>query len=243
MRFDRSLVERRRPLSPVVLTAAYLATFSLAVSAFSAEAKPAGSFRIDAWTFDRGNGETFDNPELYGDYRDKYPELLVGDGGQAPWEIEYDINFPVDATYTLHVHYSSPTKRPIEAWLDGRRIGKCCGRITGNAPPYPDRHPPHDRPRDATGFHGLEWEEPVVRRVPRTAHQSAPSDPRQCDGLGPAGRDAPAAAARHRASYDPLRARRPTDLGQVLCELPQRRAAQGRVGPFPYVDGPVQRLL
>jgi len=125
----------------------------------NAEMKSAGSFTISAWTFDRGNGITFYNPEVYGDYRDKYPELVVGDGGQAPWAIEYDVNFPVDATYTLFVHYSSPGERPIEVWLDGRRIGTCCGRITGNPPPYMDRHPVHDRPRDATGFHGLEWEE------------------------------------------------------------------------------------
>ena len=30
---------------------------------------------------DRGNAKTFYNPEVYGDYRDKYPELVVGSGG------------------------------------------------------------------------------------------------------------------------------------------------------------------
>ncbi len=122
-------------------------------------AKPAGSFEISAWTFDRGNAKVFPNPDIYADYRDKFPELVVGEGDQLPWTIEYDINFPVDATYTLHVCYGSPEKRPMEVWLDGRRLGTCCGRVTGNAPPYMDRHPQHDRPRDAKDFHGIEWEE------------------------------------------------------------------------------------
>ena len=159
MRIKPCLLWWRRRWTLVVHAVACLAVWSVAFSATSAEAKPAGQFKISAWTFDRGNGWTIYNPELYGDYRDKYPELVVSDGGQSPWQIEYDINFPVNATYTLHVHYSSPAKRPIEVWLDGRRIGTCCGRMTGNPPPYPDRHPVHHRPRDATGFHGLEWEE------------------------------------------------------------------------------------
>jgi len=92
-------------------------------------------------------------------YRDKFPELVVGDGGQLPWVIEYGVDFPVDATYTLHVRYGSPEPRPMDVWLDNRRVGQCCGRVTGNAPPYPDRHPPHERPRLAKDFHGVEWEE------------------------------------------------------------------------------------
>ncbi len=167
MRNKSFLSWRRRPLVLVVLAVACLAVCSVSISVVAAEAKPAGSFQIAAWTFERGNAKTFYNPEVYGDYRDKYPELVVGDGGQLPWAIEYDINFPVDTTYTIQVFYSSPEQRPVEVWLDGKNIGTCCGRVTGNAPPYPDRHPQHNRPRDATDFHGLEWEEGC--KLPATA--------------------------------------------------------------------------
>ena len=126
----------------------------------------AGSFKINSWTFDRGNAKVFSNPDLYADYRDKFPQLVTGDGGELPWSAEYDINFPVDTTYTLHVCYGSPEERPIEVWLDGRRIGTCCGRVTGNPPPYMDRHPQHNLPRDAENFHGIEWEEAC--KVPAT---------------------------------------------------------------------------
>ena len=170
MKTDSYLLRRRRPLALALLTVACVVVCSVVASTAPAPAKPAGSFRIAAWTFDRGNGETFYNPELYGDYRDKYPELVVGGRGRGPWEIEYDIDFPVDATYTLHVHYSSPAKRPMVVWLDDRRIGTCCGRVTGNPPPYPDRHPVHHRPRDATGFHGLEWEEGCKLQVGKGKH-------------------------------------------------------------------------
>jgi len=132
-----------------------------------AETKPAGSFQWQAWAFDRGNAEVFANPDIYADYRDKHPELVAGDGGELPWSIEYDIDFPVDATYTLHVRYGSPEPRPVVVWLDDRRVGTCLGRATGNAPPFLDRHPRHDRPRHAKGFHGVEWEEAC--ELPATA--------------------------------------------------------------------------
>jgi hypothetical protein len=132
--------------------------------------KPPGSFQISAWTFDRGNAEVFANPDIYADYRDKFPQLVVGKGGRLPWAIEYDINFPVDTTYTLYVCYGSPAKRPMEVWLDNRRVGVACGRVTGNPPPYMDRHPQHDLPRDAEGFHGIEWEEACKIQITKGKH-------------------------------------------------------------------------
>ena len=146
-------------LTWVVPTMACLAVWGFAFSPLPAEAGPAGALQISARTFDRGNAKVFANPDIYADYRDKFPELVVGDGGQLPWAIEYDIDFPVDTTYTLHVRYGSPEQRPMEVWLDGRRVGTCCGRVTGNSPPYPDRHPQHERPRHVENFHGVEWEE------------------------------------------------------------------------------------
>jgi len=137
-----------------------------------AEKQPAGAFEIPAWTFDRGNARVDANPAQYADYRDTYPELIAGDGGRLPWVVEYDVDFPVDATYTLHVRYASPEPRPIEFWLDGRKLGKCCGRVTGDSLPYPYRRPKlHDaQPRPVSNRHGAEWEEAGKLSVAKGKH-------------------------------------------------------------------------
>jgi hypothetical protein len=135
-----------------------------------AEAGPAGAIHIRAWYFDRGNAGVFANPDIYADYRDKYPELVVGKGGKSPWAIEYDVDFPVDATWTLHVRYGSPAQRPVEVWLGDRKVGEICGRVTGNPPPYPDRHPRNAEPRREKGFHGVEWEEGCKFAVTKGKH-------------------------------------------------------------------------
>jgi hypothetical protein len=122
MGIDCCLPWRRRSLEVAMLAVAQLAVWSVAFPPVTAEA---GSLEIPAWTFDRGNAEVFANPDIYADYRDKFPELVVGDGGQLPWVVEYDVEFPVDATYTLHVRYGSPEPRPMEVWLDNHfRSGK-----------------------------------------------------------------------------------------------------------------------
>ena len=114
MKNESYLPLRWRRLTLTVLAAACLVVGNVAFSRTPAAVKPAGSFRIPAWTFDRGNAKVFANPDIYADYRDKFPELVVGDGGESPWAIEYDIDFPVDTTYTIHVHYGSPGQRPLE---------------------------------------------------------------------------------------------------------------------------------
>ena len=106
---------------------------------------------IPAWSFDRGNGRVIENPHPYSDYRDMFPDLVVVGGDKLPWQIEYDVDVPADATYTLGVRYGSPERRPMELWLDGKKVATCCERVTGDAPPYLDRHPKHDRPRPAEG--------------------------------------------------------------------------------------------
>jgi len=164
MRIESYLPWRSRRLMSLVLAVTCFAVLGVARPAISADKKeakpkPAGAFKIDAWTFDRGNGWTISNPDLYADYRDKFPQLVVVDKGESPFSLEYDINFPVDTTYTLQVCYGSPGARPVEVWLDGKKVGTCCGRTTGNPAPYMDRHPQHNRPRESRGFHGIEWEE------------------------------------------------------------------------------------
>ena len=159
-----------RFLGLAVLGVACLRIASSPIAAEENAAKPAGAFKIDSWTFDRGNGWVISNPDLYADYRDQFPQLVTVDSGESPWFVEYDIDFPVDTTYTLQVCYGSPGGRPVEVWLDDRRIGTCCGRMTGNPPPYKDRHPQHNLPRDARGFHGIEWEEALKLKATKGKH-------------------------------------------------------------------------
>ena len=148
MRIESCLLWRRRRMTwptliGVVLAVAYLAVCSMVAAQAQtkpAEQRPAGSFEIPAWAFDRGNARVDANPDHYADYRDTYPELVAGDGGpgnggRLPWVVEYDVDFPVDATYTLHVRYAAAEPRPMELWLDGRKVGDCCGRATGNSLP------------------------------------------------------------------------------------------------------------
>ena len=147
-----------------------LALCGVLLPVIRAGARPAGTIHIDAWHYDRGNARVFPNPDIYADYRDKHPDLVVGDGGESPWTIEYDVDFPVDAAWTLRVCYGSPAERPLEIWINDRRLGEGCGRVTGNPPPYPDRHPPRATPRDAEGFHGLEWEDACTLEVTKGKH-------------------------------------------------------------------------
>ncbi len=83
MRNELSLPRWSRRSTPIVLAVACAAVCSVAFSPMSAEANPAGAFSIAVWTFDRGNAKVFANPDIYADYRDKFPELVVGDGRRA----------------------------------------------------------------------------------------------------------------------------------------------------------------
>ncbi len=159
-------------LTWALLTVACLSSWDATARAAPTEEKPAGSFEIAAWTFDRGNARVYANPSQYADYRDTYPELAAGDGNRTPWVVEYDVDFPVDATYTLHVRYASPEPRPVELWLDGRKVGTCCGNATGNSLPYPYRRPKvHDaQPRPVSDRHGADWEEAAKLSVTKGKH-------------------------------------------------------------------------
>ena len=166
---SESCLPRRCGRLTLIVPAA-LAVWGAVLPVARVEAGPAGAIDIQAWTFDRGNAKVLPNPDIYADYRDKHPDLVVGDGGQWPWAIEYDVDFPVDATWTLRVCYGSPEPRALEIWIDDRRVGEGCGRVTGNPPPYPDRHPRRTTPRAAKGFHGLEWEDACTMKVTGGKH-------------------------------------------------------------------------
>ena len=138
----------------------------------AAGAKPAGTLRINAWEFDRGNARVSENPGLYGDYRDQHPELMLTGGANVPWEVEYDIDFPVDATYSLRMRYASAGVYPLDVLLDNKSVGKCCFKKTNNAPPYMDRHPNVyiGQPERTWERHGAEWEDSCKIDVTRGKH-------------------------------------------------------------------------
>ncbi|MDP6544309.1 MAG: hypothetical protein QGH60_09980, partial [Phycisphaerae bacterium] len=145
---------RHSPLTHVIIALVCVAIFGGACPT----AEAGGVLEIPAWSFDRGNARVIANPHTYADYQDMYPHLLVTGGDKLPWTVEYDLDLPVSATYTLKVRYSSDKQQPIEIWLDGKKIATACGRVTGDSGAYPDRFPRHDRPRPVKGFHGAEWD-------------------------------------------------------------------------------------
>jgi len=175
MRIRSYLSYRSRSLALTFLAAVGLVVWGISFSSVSAKSKtakkvrPAGSLTINAWTFDRGNAGVSENPGKFGDYRDKHPELILTGDGKQPWFVEYDIDFPVSTTFTMQMRYASAGKRPIKVWLDDKLIGECCGSVTNNAPPYPDRHMSYtkDLPQRTWNMHGAQWEEGV--KIPATA--------------------------------------------------------------------------
>ena len=82
------------------------------------------SFTIPAWAFDRGNAKTFTS-----DWADAGP--MVAFGGKSPVVIEYDLEFPVAADYTVSVLYAAGSARPVSLSLDGEKVGECCRAATG----------------------------------------------------------------------------------------------------------------
>ena len=179
MRIEPYLLQRCRPLTVMMFASACLAVWSIASPAVGAEKpKPAGSFEIPAWTFDRGNAKVYANPYIYADYRDAYPELVAADGGRAPWVVEYDVDFPVDATYTLHIRYVATEPRPLEFWLDGRKDATCCTGVTRAAQPHPystpvarHTHNPYYVPHKSTwDRYGAQWEEAAKLSITKGRH-------------------------------------------------------------------------
>lgn len=90
-----------------------------------AATRPAGSFTIPAWAFDRGNARTFTSS-----WADAAP--MVAYGGVKPVVIEYDIDLPVPAAYTISVNYAAQTARPVELYLDEMHLGQACRTATGS---------------------------------------------------------------------------------------------------------------
>jgi hypothetical protein len=95
--------------------------------------QPAGSFTINACTFDRGNARIFANPDEHADFG-----TLAGGGASGADKVfmEYDINVPVSGEYTLNVKYSAAAARPMDVFLDGKSLGKGCYGVTFGSAPF-----------------------------------------------------------------------------------------------------------
>jgi len=95
--------------------------------------RAAGSLTIPAWTFDRGNARIYASPDQYAD-----AGPLIGDGAKENGiaVVEYDINFPVDGQYTLSVSYAAAEARPVDVFLDEKKLGKCCLGVTFSSAAY-----------------------------------------------------------------------------------------------------------
>ena len=172
MKYEFDLPWLCRRLTTMALFAAVLGFALAPVSAEARRRRAPGSVRLNAWEFDRGNARVSQNPGMYGDYRDQYPELMLTAGDKLPWVVEYDFEFPVDATCTLAVRYASGGVRPAEVFLDNKLVGKCCLKMTCNAPPYPDRHPPvwEGLPERTWEKHGAEWEDSLKISITKGKH-------------------------------------------------------------------------
>ncbi len=113
-----------RRTSPVAWLAAAVAASTLGLTQ-PGRAEPAGSFLIPAWAFNRGNAKTFT-----ANWADAGP--MVANGGAIPNVVEYDVDFPVSAVYTLNVFYAAQSARPVDLYLDKNRVGSVCREATGS---------------------------------------------------------------------------------------------------------------
>jgi len=114
-------------LSAGLLLASGWSLFDCEQARGEATADPAGSFLIPAYAYDRGV-----NIEACTAATSRYvdAEPMVGNL-RYPTQIEYDIDFPVTAKYTLHVRYSAHTARPVQLFLDDEHLGMACRTPTG----------------------------------------------------------------------------------------------------------------
>ena len=116
---------RRHVASVAILIAVLSASATAAPSVPKTQPALPGSFIVPAWAFDRGNARTFTDQWANA-------EPMVAFSGESPVVIEYDIDFPVAANYSLAVRYAAAGARPVELSLDGKPIGQCCRTATGS---------------------------------------------------------------------------------------------------------------
>jgi len=104
------------------LTLMVLGLTCVAAVVLSAAKAQAGSIVVPAWAFDRGNVVIDASPEL----ADAGPVVVSGPEEAWGWRVEYDIEVPVEGSYTVQVCYASPEARPVEIFVNDRTLTKCC---------------------------------------------------------------------------------------------------------------------
>ncbi|HID77300.1 MAG TPA: hypothetical protein EYP56_15055, partial [Planctomycetaceae bacterium] len=88
---------------------------------------PAASMTIRADWFDRGNVRVSRPGEAYAD---KY--ACIWNGGVAPNQTEYDIEFPVTAEYRFVALYTAAASRPVDIYVDGKKVHRGFAGVTGS---------------------------------------------------------------------------------------------------------------
>jgi len=96
-------------------------------AAFSPAEAEAGSLVIPAWSFARGNMEIHTDSNQFAD-----AGPVVVSGKQEPWgwTVEYDVDIPVTAQYTMQICYAAAEVRPVEVLVDRQRLGVWCSGVT-----------------------------------------------------------------------------------------------------------------
>ncbi len=93
-----------------------------------------GSLTVPACTFDRGNARIYASPNQYANLGPLAGSIIEGE--QAEGFVEYDIDVPVAGEYTFQVRYSAYEARPLDVFLDGKKLGKCCTAVTFGSAPF-----------------------------------------------------------------------------------------------------------
>jgi len=93
----------------------------------AAGAKPAGSFTVWAHDFDAGNIRVSRVGQAYAD---KHP--CIWNAEKYPNQAEYEIEFPVTAEYRFVALYAAHASRPVDIYLDGKKVHRGFAGVTGS---------------------------------------------------------------------------------------------------------------
>ncbi|MBN2296527.1 MAG: hypothetical protein JXM70_29130, partial [Pirellulales bacterium] len=96
-------------------------------AAMSCLAATVSSFTIRTDLFDRGNVISCAQGKQYAD---KHP--CIYNGGKKPNATQYDLLFPVTADYTIAGLYAARNSRPVDIYLDGKKIHSGFASTTGS---------------------------------------------------------------------------------------------------------------
>ncbi len=105
----------------------FCCSLALALSVGPPAMALADGFTVRCDWFDRGN---VTSTGIAVGYSDKYPCIV--NGGVVPNQAEYDIEFPVEAEYTIWALYAARDVRPVDILLDGKVLVRGFTGATGS---------------------------------------------------------------------------------------------------------------